>query len=475
MKLRQMQEQKQILSQKQQQSVAILQMNAVELSDYIKEAALENPVMDIEERMPDTLWEEKLKKLEWMMSFEEQNKQPYSYDKEEDQTDAIAFVGEDNSETLAEHLHFQLLGKGFSPFQMEIFDFIAQMLDGRGYFLEDMAVVCANYGISMEEAEELLTVMKNLEPWGVCASSLEECLIKQLEMKAEDTSIERSIVEKYLGLLGKNQLHVIAKKLKISIEEVKEACEKIRKLNPKPGSSFGRKEMLRYIEPDVIITKVQDRLEILVNHSYPEFHLNVSYKNMMQEAYASDVKEYLKTKISQAENIRDAVSKREDTLLKVVRCILEVQGDFFLHDGGIKKLRLLDIAQKLEIHESTVSRAIRDKYLQCSRGLYPMKHFFVRSTYSKDRMDHGNSDETDSNKTDINETGSDGAPIDNAGGDSIRDMIQKIIREEDSKKPYSDQKITDILNGEGVNISRRTVTKYREAMNIPNGRERKVF
>lgn len=104
-----------------------------------------------------------------------------------------------------------------------------------------------------------------------------------------------------------------------------------------------------------------------------------------------------------------------------------------------------------------------------------MKHFFVRSTYSKDRMDYGNSDDTDINKKDINETGSDGAPIDNAGGDSIRDMIQKIIREEDSKKPYSDQKITDILNGEGVNISRRTVTKYREAMNIPNGRERKVF
>ena len=461
MKLRQIQEQKQILSQKQQQSVAILQMNAAELSDYIKETALENPVMDLEERMQDNQWEEKLKKLEWLMSLEEQNKVPYTYDREEDQSDAISFVGADDSETLADHLHFQLLGKGFSKREMEILDYIACLLDDWGYLAEDREVISGNFDISKEETERFLAVIKNLEPWGVGAESLEECLLKQLEMMPEENGVARKIIEKYLGLLGKNQLHVIAKKLKISIDEVKEACVKIRRLNPKPGSIFGRKEMLRYIEPDVIVTKGKDCLEILLNHSYPDFQLNQSYKMMMQEAaHASEVKDYLKMKITQAENIREAVHKREDTLFKVVKCILEAQRDFFVQDGPVKKLRLLDVALEMGVHESTVSRAIRDKYLQCSRGMYPMKHFFVRSTYTKETAEEAAVE--------------DGGAKD-ASKDNITGMIQAVIREEDPKKPYSDQKITDILNGRGVDISRRTVTKYREAMNIPNGRERKVF
>lgn len=445
--------QSQVLSQKMIQSAQILQMSSQELEAYMKEISLENPVIDLDEQYETGSYDGEIRrKIEWLESSDEQNRVYYNNDYTEDgERDCWNFDTEEG-ESLAEYLLSQLLTKNLTKQQVKIAEYIVNCLDDKGYFTEDKAQLAKNLGTDTDRVEEVLSMLKKLEPAGICAESLAECLLLQLERKGMGTPVLRNIVENYLELVGKNQLHVIAKKLKIPVETVQADCELIKGLNPKPGASFCSRETLKYITPDVTVVKLGGYYEILLNeYMYPKITINSYYKGMLQENTPKEAKAYIGEKVRQAEWVMNCISQRNKTLLQVTKTIVDMQENFFLKGQGyLEPMRQADVAAKLSVHESTVSRAVRDKYLQCSWGIFPMNYFFSKGIASENGQ---------------------GAVT----PEKIKQLMTEIIDGENKKKPYSDRVISEKLNEKGVHISRRTVAKYREQAQIKDAGGRREF
>ena len=299
--------------------------------------------------------------------------------------------------------------------------------------------------------------LQALDPSGVCARTLEECLKLQLERRDMLTPVLESIIDNCLEMVAKNQIPAIARKLRLSPTETAGYCQIIKSLNPKPGVSFSSRDQLRYIIPDVTIVKFKDHFDILLNESmYPTIELNSYYRQMNQNPESSELKEYLGNKIRQAEWVKQCVTQRGKTLMQVSRAILEHQEEFFTFGPAhLNPLRLADIAQELDIHESTVSRAVSKKYLQCSWGVYPMNFFFSRSVA-------------------VQESSSESGTQSVTAAD-IKRVLREIIEEENKKKPYSDRLLGEKLAERGISISRRTVAKYREEEGIADASGRKEY
>jgi RNA polymerase sigma-54 factor len=437
------------------QSVEILQMNAQELTEYIRELSLENPVVDIEEDVSENKAEERVRKLEWLASLDEQNRTYYQYDRR-DNEDYLNNIGGKEGESLKDALMLQLIGNEYSEREMAVFRYIADSLNSSGYYTEGLEELACRFGISEEEAAFCLDIMKGLEPAGVCTGSLKECMARQIDRLGAGYETERSIVENYLELLGKNQLPAIAKKMKISIEQVKKAADNIKKLNPRPAQGFDSGGMMRYIVPDVTIVKFQDRFEILQNsYTYPVISINQEYLQMLKTDCDKEVKDYLTGKIHQIEQVQEAIEKRGSTLLNLAKCLIEVQEEFFLYGQKfLRPLMMKEAAERLAVHESTISRTVKGKYLQCSWGIYPFSYFFSRGL----KQQSGNQQEAGDMST-----------------VRIRQRIKELIEGEDKYTPYSDQQLKELLEQEGIVISRRTIVKYREAMRICSSRGRKQF
>lgn len=446
--------QNQILSQKMIQSMEILQMSCQELNEYIKEVSLENPVVDIEEgyEMPDKA-SDLVRKLEWLDSLDERNRiysrQEYGEDSEDKQ---LMDYSENVGEELSQYVFHQLLTQNLTDLQYDVIHFMVYSLDSKGYMEEDLSDIAGRFDTDVDFVEEQLKLLQTLDPPGVCARNLRECLLIQLDREKEPDMTARKIVSDHLELLAKNQLHVISRKMKRPIEEISDACAHIRELNPKPGSGFDARGNLKYITPDVTVVKLADYYEILLNeYTYPRVGINHFYRQVLEGGTSKETENYIADKIRQAEWIQSCIGQRNTTLMRVSKCIVDYQEPFFkLGTGHMKPLRLQDVAEMMGVHESTVSRAIRDKYLQCAWGIFPMNYFFSKSISSKN------------------------------GGDKItteqvKKGIMDIIDEEDKKKPFSDRVITERLVERGVKISRRTVAKYREEMGIKDAGGRKEF
>lgn len=482
------QSQRQILSHNMIQSVEILQMNSQELDGYIKELALENPLVELSENRPESKEEDRLKKLEWLSRLDEQNRTYYKYDREDSEnTGFLDNVGGRRAESLAEVLHLQLLGKGYSDEEMEAFDFIAQSLDERGFYTAPVSELAEHFHIEEKQAQGYLEIMRGLEPTGVCAASLQECLLTQLEkaFAEEDCVIEKEIVQNCLTQLGKNQLPAIADRLDVSLERVVEARDRIRELNPIPAQGFDTGDVFHYVTPDITIVRFEGQFEILLNdYSYPTIHVNKYYLSLLKTEKDKEVHKYLDEKFKQLEQAQSFISKRGSTLLRLARCILDAQREFFLYGPEeLRPYRMKDAAERMEVHESTVSRAVKDKYLQCSWGVFPLSYFFSGAI--------GGGSPVGRKRRSPAEGGTDGAAESGAGSSGsgiaaaeqsagvavtrVKGEIRRLIENENKKKPYSDQKLTDLLTGQGFDISRRTVAKYREEMGIGNGRERKQY
>lgn len=442
-----------VLSQKMIQSAEILQMSSQELENYLKELAVENPVIDIEEDYMLTDREKDIeRKIEWLESSDEQNRVYYSGDySDEDNKDPWNF-STNEGEDLVEYLMSQLLTRDISGKDMEIMEYMVNCLDSKGYFEEDEKDICTRFNISSEHFKALLCILQSLEPAGICARNLSECLILQLDRKQEEAPAARRIIQEYLDLVGKNQLHVIAKKMKMSVEEILQECEVIKSLNPKPGSHFSSRENLKYITPDITVVKLSNYFEVLLNeYMYPKMSINSYYRKMLDKDTPEDTKNYISEKVRQAEWVMNCISQRNKTLLSVTKAIIDRQGEFFARgQGNLKPLKLADIAGMLGIHESTVSRAVRDKYLQCAWGIYPMNYFFTKGFHA-------------------------GGGQQQVTPEDIKGMIVKIIDQEDKQKPYSDRIIAEKLQEDGVHLSRRTVAKYRESIGLKDASGRKVF
>ncbi len=452
--------QTQTLSQRMIQSAEILQMTSQELNTYINELALENPVIDIVEPPTAEEQRESIEQQEWLNSFNEENYYLYQRQNNDDDYDFKSSwnINTDDGETLQDYLWSQLITENFTDQETEIIKFMLECLDNKGYLEESTETIASYFGTDTEIVEDLLSDLQALDPSGVCARTLEECLKLQLERRDILTPVLESIIDNCLEMVAKNQIPAIARKLRLSPTETAGYCQIIKSLNPKPGVSFSSRDQLRYIIPDVTIVKFKDHFDILLNESmYPTIELNSYYRQMNQNPESSELKEYLGNKIRQAEWVKQCVTQRGKTLMQVSRAILEHQEEFFTFGPAhLNPLRLADIAQELDIHESTVSRAVSKKYLQCSWGVYPMNFFFSRSGAFR-------------------ESSSSESGTQSVTAADIKRVLREIIEEENKKKPYSDRLLGEKLAERGISISRRTVAKYREEEGIADASGRKEY
>lgn len=329
--------------------------------------------------------------------------------------------------------------------------FLAESTEESGY-LEKGALEAAEkkYHLKGSCSEDIIGLLQSLDPPGVGARNLQECLLIQLKQKnASPLSI--IMVEKYLMDLAKNRISYVAKQMRVTLEAARDAFEEIKGCEPKPGRGFLSEKPVEYILPDVFVQKQEGELLVTVNSSSsPRLFISQSYLKMLREGASDEAKEFISNKLRQAEWAIQCISKRESTLLETAKCIVNHQEDFFIRpDGQIKPLRLADIAECMQVHESTVSRAVRDKYLQCDRGIFPLSSFFSKALSSE-------------------ETGT-------ISADSIQQKIRLMIEGENKMKPFSDRELTEALQKEGIQISRRTVAKYREGMGIAGASGRKRY
>lgn len=446
--------QKQILSQNLIQMMEVLQMSVQELEAYLQELSLENPVIELEDRPAEAESAREMaraRKLEWLESTDHQNKVYYREgDREEDRYLQHAAC---SGETLAEYLLSQIMTFSYTQKEREIVAFLIYSLDARGYFTDDMSAVAASFSVPEEEIQRLLREVQALDPAGVGARSLQECLLLQMERLPEHTALAETIVRDHLPDVGRHHLQIIARKLGVPVAEVEDACKEICALNPKPGNAFSDRTQLHYISPDAVVVRVEDGFEILVNeYQYPRFRISEYYTELEKTVADKETKKYLREKIQQARTVAGNVKQRTSTLSKVLHVLVEKQQDFFLYGAGHRRpLKLSDIAKATELHESTISRTLRSKYLQCSWGVYPL-NYFLCSVASTNAV-----------------SGEDQTP------EYIKAQLKKIIQEEDRKKPLSDAAIAKCLKAMHISISRRTVNKYRQELGIPDKGGRKFL
>ena len=429
--------QKQTVTHQMIQSSEILQMNNMELEIYLQNLALENPLLDFEEPP-----EEDERKKEWLNALDEQNR-VYERQERRDASDPWN-LDTAMTETLEESLLLQLNSLNLSASKVFILKYLIQSLESSGYLttpLDEIAKVCH---CSLTETEEMLSVLQTLEPDGVGARTLSECLSIQLKKHYPDASLALSIVSDYLNLLGKNQIPAISRILHRSQKDILEACSLIRSLNPKPGSSFGDRHYMPYVRPELLIIRFDGYFDIVLNDaSIPSIRMNAYYLDLLKTDEAGETARYLKGKKEELEQINGSIRHRSSTLLSLGKLIVEYQQDFFLNGPGHLHTFLQSTAASiLGVHESVISRAASDKYLQCQYGVFPLSYFFVQGLDDKEE---------------------------------IKKMIRDYIEKEDKAHPFSDQKLSDLLSGQGVTVSKRLITKYRTALNIPPAGGRKIY
>lgn len=456
------QEQKQILSQKMILSSSILQMSATDLEDYLNEQSLENPVIDLVQKTPEEVLDKNSETYQWIISHDEQNRYLYQRIETNDNEPPEWNMDVQQGEDLTDYLWEQLLSKDIPKEYEDALKVILNSLDEKGYFSEPLDEFLECFSMDKQLFLHLLSLIQSLEPAGIGARSLSECLCLQLDRKGMLTPKLETFVCSCLEQMARNHLPAIAKELDVSIEDVKEYCTIVRTLNPKPGAALGKVQHTHYINPDVIIVTFKGHLDILLNESlYPDVILNIQYTQMYQDHPDKEVQAYLQKKISQAEWIRQCIAQRNMTLFSVVREIITCQAAFFYEGPSrLRPLRLADIADRLKIHESTVSRAVHQKYLQCTWGIFPLNYFFAKNALrSPSRSVFRSASEPEKKTTTYD----------------IKSALRKIVEGENHRKPYSDRVLAEKLEELGFSISRRTVAKYREEENIPSASMRKEY
>ena len=442
--------QQQTLSQQQIQSVELLQMSTLELEGYLRELAQENPVVELDEARPEgeaPREDELLGRLRWLEDNDRQNLYYQRVDEEE--LDPLARVGIAGGleETLFRFLSRQLYQLDLDEDTAQGVRYLAACLDGDGYLRTPLDELAENLGCSPAQAERYRAILRSLEPAGVGAETLSQCLELQLE-RIHETGPALEIVRHHLEALARRQYKAIADKLGVSAEEVRRAERLIRELEPRPGSPFEQPEQIQYILPDVFVEEGEEGLTVRPRGGdRPPFRIHGPYQALLRGSKDQEVRDYLTDKLRQADQVLRALEQRESTLLRCARVIVRRQEAFFREGAqALVPLRLSDVAQELELHESTVSRAVREKYLQCGRGTYPLHYFFSRSAASQ------------------------GGPV---GGRAARALLRRLIDREDKARPLSDQKLCQAMAELGCPVSRRTVAKYREELGIPGAAGRR--
>ena len=478
--------QKQILAPRMIQSMEILQLPIMALQERIEQEIQENPVLDLVDEdadlpdevpvaeNPDTPSVEERELVvdeakdnaddferlvnmdeEWPDHFEERSR-PSSSRVDEDgerQHDLMANMVA-RPQSLHDYLHEQLGWFEVAPNVRQMCDRIIYNLDPNGYLqgrLEDLIDPDASPE-QLELAQRALSVVQKLDPPGVGARDLRECLLLQLKPGMPFYEQLEELISHHLEDLGDNRLPLVAKKTGYSIAQIQQALEELHKLNPKPGAEFGG-EFVPNVTPDVFVEQTDAgaykvRLE---DGRTPSLYISPYYRMLlMNPETTAETREYIKRKINSAQWLIESIEQRRNTLTRVSQAIIDHQFEF-LNRGPefIEPLKMQQIADKVGVHVTTVSRAVDDKWIQTPRGIFPLKRFFVGGTKSADGEE--------------------------VAWDAVRLKLQEIVDHEDKQNPLSDDELVGELAKHGLTVARRTVTKYRKAMKIPSSRQRREW
>lgn len=446
------QEQKLVMTQQMQLSIKLLQMSTYDLREYIENEFVENPVLegDFDFVQEDKKYQDKIdyKEMIKYLSFDNYGSQSYGEYKDDD-VSPFNFISK--NESLTEYLKNQLIESEENNYIRDIVVYMIENLDHRGYLDMPLADICNELSISWEVGQEALNVLQDLEPDGIGARDLKECLkIQLIKQGLLDENLE-IIIDEYLDLIAENKFAVIAKNLKISPKEAQDLGDEIKKLEPKPSRGFYTGEEVKFIIPDAAIRKMDGQYFVIMNDGViPRLSISRVYKNILNNKEDKKMENYVKDKLNSAMFLIKSIEQRKSTLLRILEKVVEKQNDYF--DKGqkyLKPMTLKEMADELGIHESTVSRAIKEKYILTNTGTVKIKDLFANGISKTEGK------------------GDDVAVI------NIKKLIKDMIDREDKKKPLSDQLICDELNKKNFNISRRTVAKYREELEIRSSSKRK--
>ncbi|MFZ5988297.1 MAG: RNA polymerase factor sigma-54 [Bacillota bacterium] len=448
------QSQKIILTPQLRQALEILKMNSQELSEYIQNEMETNPALEISPGYSEPQEEVLPLLIEDTLNDSYFNSRSGYSGKSDESSDNFNNITLDNSTvriSLKEHLLLQLHILNIGQKEVEMGEYIIDNIDENGYLPINLSEVAAYFNMPLKKVEKTLKLLQTFDPPGICARDLKECLMIQLrQMDITDKEVF-DIVENYLDELADNRISLIAKETGLSIGRVVEVFELIKTLEPRPGREFYCCEDVKYIVPDVIVKSINDRFEVIINEdSIPVVNVSSYYKNVLTEDLNIEAKKFIQSKIDSVHWLMKCIEHRKSTLIKVSECIVKNQADFFIKGkNNIKPLTMKELAREINVHESTVSRTVSGKYMQCSWGIFDMKYFFPLKVSSVSGVE--------------------------TTGDSIKMKIKGIISSEDKKSPLSDSDIVEILRKEDIEISRRTVAKYRTEMGILPSAKRKKY
>jgi RNA polymerase sigma-54 factor len=459
-RLAQTQTQRLMLTQKMQQAIHILQLSGIELEQYVQQELETNPVLDQlqKEVKPEpeaksetttnsdgaTVEDSAFNLDDYASMWTDFRREGTDFSRNPDLAQQRDYY--QNSITKEESFTSKLLTqlRMAAPDEKiyEIGEHVIGDIDPKGYFTGDIDEIAQTVNATPAEVERVLYRIQRFEPTGVGARDIVECLLLQINVEFPDAEELKTLVSDHLEALEHRQIPKIAKAMNVTPERVEELKEMLSTLDPWPGLEYSS-DPPQYVTPDVIVEKIDEEYVVyLSDESVPELRINGDYRKMMQNGRVTkDEKLYLRDKVESARWLIRNIQQRQQTILRIASAIVEVQENFF--DKGIefiKPLTLQEIADKVGVHEATVSRTTRGKYMQTPQGLFEMKYFFSPGL----RRDTG----------------------DPQSSKSVQSLIKKIIEDEDKAKPLSDQKVADLLKKQGINIARRTVTKYREGMGI---------
>jgi RNA polymerase sigma-54 factor len=470
------------LSPQQIQMIKLLEVPAIQMEERIKKELEENPALEeghdedevANEEQEEDQFEEKDKDQEEFTlddyidddDIPEYRLQAKNYSKDDEKRMEIPFSA---GTSFQEHLESQLVLRELTDKQKILGEFILGNIDEDGYLrrelvniVDDLAFL-QNVNTTEEELDEVLKIIQDLEPAGVGARTLRECLLLQITKRDQSlpaVTLSYKILDQYFEEFSKRHYDKIVSRLNISEDELKSAIDEILRLNPKPGSDFGDtySKSAQQIIPDFILELSEDGFDLHLNsRNLPELKLSKAYNDMLQsysrnKAGKKEMKEavnFVKQKIDSAKWFIDAIKQRQNTLLLTMNAILKYQEDYFI-DGDETKFKpmiLKDVAEMTGLDISTISRVANSKYIQTHFGIFPLKFFFSEGL------------QTDSGEE--------------VSTREIKRILQDCIDNEVKRRPLTDEKLTEILQEKGYQIARRTVAKYREQLNIPVARLRK--
>ncbi|MBI4445635.1 MAG: RNA polymerase factor sigma-54 [Acidobacteria bacterium] len=455
------------------QKIELLTLSRLELSELLNQELVENPVLEEandandpelgERTEQETIPERPADKeptVEEKDTFEDFDYEYFfgeylapsqtsrEFESSDDRPSFESFLVRPTS--LMDHLNWQLGLLEVPPEIHEIAYFIIGNLDEDGFLTLSLEEISNSLSVPLERVEEALKVVQGMDPAGVGSRSLQECLLIQIRAAGQGGTLLEKLVQDYLPLIEVRKFKEIARELQCEMEDISAALEDLRQFSPKPGEKHSSKTPV-YIEPDVYIYKVGNDYEILMNEDgLPKLRLNQSYRDLLKANNVTrDTKSFIKERFRSALELLKSIDQRKQTIYRVCLAVVERQKEF-LEKGlmYLKPMLIKDVAEELGVHSSTISRVVTNKYAYTPQGVIELRKFFT--------------------------IGVESIQGENLSIVHVKEKIRKIIGEENPKKPLSDQKISRLLNLEGIQITRRTVAKYRDQMKIHGSRERKM-